>query len=46
MQTSKTQKCIVCTTAENLGLDKPAVYQTMICTCEDDKKKVPSKTGA
>ena len=39
MQTSKTQKCIVCTTAEDLHLDKTAVYQTLICTCGDDSKK-------
>ncbi|MCU1309614.1 MAG: hypothetical protein JWO20_739 [Candidatus Angelobacter sp.] len=39
MQTSKTEKCIVCTTAEDMGLDKTAVYQALICTCEEDSKR-------
>jgi hypothetical protein len=40
MQTPKTQKCIVCTTAEELDIrDKRAIYRTLICTCVEDAKE-------
>jgi hypothetical protein len=38
MHKPKTQKCIACTTAEQLNMDKTAVYKILICTCEGNQQ--------